>query len=155
MGVVGTWVVKIIGAMIWIGFGLGVWKIWSISKEEKDYSQYPTTMGYVRFTQSFHDDGYRQFVEFTDQNGKKVMGMHDRCNCNGFPEHHTTQKIYYWKLREGLHYSINGEPIEYYIHYCDQRFYKKYDEESKSWHYLLPVIGTLLIALGVYALFSK
>lgn len=144
--------VRIFGGLIWIGFGLGIWKIWSITKEKKDYTQYPTTTGTVHGGVSFNNNGYRQLVDFVNAEGKECKGMHDRIGKKGFPETDTTQQIYYWPIVNG-HYRLNREPIEYYIHYCDECIYQSEDEKGKGWPYLLPTIGTALIVFGVYIMF--
>lgn len=153
MGVVGTWIVKILGAMIWFGFGLLFWKLRSIVTEKKDYTQYPTAMGYIRTTSHFHDDGTRHIVEFVDPDGRQVWGMHDYLGEKDFPPLHTTQKIYYWKI-ENSSYTLCGRPVEYYIRYCDESLYEELDKSIGKYAKLFPVFGSLLFVVGILSLLS-
>lgn len=150
MSGLGIVLLRTIGGLIWIGFGLGVWKIHKISKQVKDYSAYPKTTGEILYSDSFGKSDWRQVVEFQTPDGRSVLGMHDIRNTQGLPQKHTRQEICYWPMPSNLSYRISGRKLEYYIHYCDDRFYASYNENAKKWPYLLPVIGSALIALGVY-----
>lgn len=153
MGVVGTWIVKVIGALIWFGLGFMIWKMHSIVTERKDYTKYPTAMGYLRTTCQFHDNGTRQVAEFLDQEGNQVWGMHDYPGVNGFPPLQTTQKICYWKMVNSR-FILSGRPIEYHFHYCDESLYVEKDKKTAKYSKGLLVMGGAFIVVGILSLFA-
>ncbi len=153
MGVVGTWIVKIIGALIWFGLALVCWKMHSIATEKKDYTQYPTAMGYLRTTNRLEGNDVRQIAEFVDQDGKEVWGMHDYPGLKDFPPLHTTQKICYWKMVNSR-FMQNGRPIEYRFRYCDESLYTEKDKNMGKYSKGLLIVGGVFILVGILSLFA-
>lgn len=137
---------NILGCILFTFAGILAIKFPGFAKETdtRNYSNCCTAMGRVSHVHDFGGD--RWLVYFMDAMGKEVMGLDDIIAASSFskkyksPTFGSDERIYYYPISENVSYSINGEKILYYIHFCNEDLYeRKRHEEKRS-----SVIGLLL-----------
>lgn len=125
------------------------------NKPKRDYSKDSTVLATVLSTHDF--SGQRWIVSFTDENGNEVLGMDDCIAGSTFhpenyhiPVKNSEEQVYYWKLdRTKRNYSINGQPIEYFIHFCDETLYDLSKEKKKRSVSGIRIFAILFIIAGL------
>lgn len=144
------------GALILFAFGVLLLRLskgmhgWG----EPDYSRYPVTVGTVLGTHSCST--VRWLVRFTDETGREVLGMDDiPAGSSLHPERYhipkssTEERIFYWKCnREKQRYSLNGVPVEYHIHFCDESLYGLSKEEIRKSSFRIRILGIGILTAG-------
>lgn len=153
---------NILGAIIFIIIGtIVIVKVPKILmyKKETDYSKYPVEIGTVNHMEDFGGD--RWIVSFTDETGKKVLGMDDIISYSIFlpdkyniPKFGTKEKIYFWKYDCKSNYSINGQRVEYYTHFCNEDLYNLQRIKGKRHSILAVLLGLVFITCGVLIYFK-
>lgn len=146
---------KFIG-IVFIAAGILAFRLTkNLRRNESDYLKYPKTVGTVLHTHDF--TGHRWIVKFKNDQGREVLGMDDVLAAESFhpekyhmPKENTKQQIYYWELnRQTHHYSINRIPIEYNIHFCDERLYELAHKQLKRSAALGRLIGIGFAIAGI------
>lgn len=152
MKVIGCLLVWAVGAL----FLLAYKKLYS--KEPVDYRQYPTVEGTVIGIHEFC--GSRWMVRFQDETGRDVIGADDmRAESTFQPQKHSlprrgdTEHIYYWQESRAGSYRINGTPILYRFHFCNEDFYSLRKERHKRWINGFRIAGVSLFFVGILVLF--
>ncbi len=143
---------KIVGALMWFAFG-GFF-FWGglphKMKKVKNYSQYPRAMGKYVYEYRTYSKTREAVIRFVDAEGVERLGFHDWGE--KLPREHPTGEVYYWKRTDGSQYSLNFQPIDYMVHYCDSHIYDGYLESMKRPKPFFLVTGSILIAVGVFLL---
>ena len=151
---------QVIGCLICCIFGIIFFRAAQTvyGKNEVNYQQYPCTDAVVIGTLDFH--GYRWMVEFTDEEGMPVIGADDKPSESTFhpqkytlPKRGNTERVYYWEKKHPHSHSINGTPIAYTIHFCNENFYALLKEKNKRSQKLFRIAGVVMIVLGIAVLF--
>ena len=131
-------------------------KLFAVKK--KDFSEYPITEGTVIGTHDYN--GKRWMVQFTGQDGKEVIGAdHIQSESTLHPEKYAlpkrgnTEKFYYWEHgRTNSRLSINGTPVLYHIHFCNEGFYTlSAERHQRNRKYCLAASAALFL-LGIAGL---
>lgn len=151
------------GSLILFAFGAVLWRLSKGMRrwEETDYSRYPVTVGTVLGTHSFSTT--RWLVRFTNEAGREMLGMDDiPAGSSMHPERYhipqsgTEERIYYWKCSgEKQHYSLNGVPVEYHIHFCDESLYKLSKEEICKSAARIRILGICILIAGFFVLLKS
>lgn len=152
MNIFGCIIFLIIGTSVMI-MGLKCQRV-KKEYEEKEYSKYPVAVGTIYHMENFIGD--RWIVGFIDETGKEVLGMDDMISSNTFcsnkyhiPKFGTEEKIYYWKYDKKSKFSVNGQNIEYYIHFCNEDFYDFQRKLKKDACFWIIGIGLFLTICGI------
>lgn len=142
-----------------IFFGIGVVMLYFGPKifgdQKKEYSQYSVARGLVVGTEDF--TGSRWIVRFFDSDGVERLGMDDRLCYNVFnPEKFPIRiirgqeyDVYYWKPIKNTRCSINGKPVEHYIHFCNDGLYSIYYMKKQKQLKTIKIFGVLFLILSV------
>lgn len=121
---------NIIGCVMFFFAGILAIKFSRFFNEEglNDYSNCPRAFGSVSHTHDF--GGERWLVYFRDADGIERMGLDDLMAESSFshkykqPVFGSEEYVYYYPIPERHSYSINGEKIMYYIHFCNDDLYE-------------------------------
>ena len=99
-------------------------------------------------------------VEFTGPDGEKVIGADHICSESTFhPERYTLPKrgnsenFYYWEHgRTSSRLRINGTPVLYYIHFCNEDFYALTMERYQRKRKYFMTASVVMFLLGIVVL---
>lgn len=132
---------NIIGSIIFLGFAVLFFVISQknvFGDKLATYPMFPIVKATVCHTYDFH--GQRWVVSFTDTQGNQQYAMDDMRAASTFspkkyriPKPGTQMNVYIWEHKlPNCHYSINGTPLLYYFHFCDDRYYDLLRKQAKS-----------------------
>ena len=149
---------QIIGCLItWVFVAIFWWGAKASVVKEEDFSRYPVAEGKVIGTYN-HIGGKRWMVKFSEPDGKKVIGAdHIRSESTFHPERYTlpkrgnTVKFYYWE-HDRKRSGINGVPIMYYIHFCNEDFYTLIKECARRRRKYFLIASAVMFLMGVVIL---
>ena len=150
---------EIIGCLfIWLFAGIFFNGAKIYVAKKKDFSEYPVAEGRVIGTHDYN--GKRWMVEFTGPDGEKVIGADHICSESTFhPERYTLPKrgnsenFYYWEHgRTNSRLRINGTPVLYYIHFCNEDFYALTMERHQRKRKYFMIASVVMFLLGIMVL---
>lgn len=106
----------------------------------------------------YNINGYRLVVKVVDRYGKELLCVDDRIYWGIFrPKHcdkikkNSVERVYYWKNNSGVQYKLNGKPINYYTHFCNESFYSFINKRERVKVIIFGVFGSLSL-IGGYIL---
>lgn len=147
MHVIGCLILWIFGAL----FLLVAKKVFNI--KQVDYRQFPITVATVIGTHDYF--GKRWMVKFTDTYGTQVLGADDTIAESTFhpekyslPKRGTMEYVYYWPNSHRSKFSINGVPLLYEFHFCNEAFYTLQKEKAKRNRMIFRIVGILMFLAG-------
>ena len=95
--------------------------------------------------------GDRWIVYFTDDSGRKQVGMDDIIAASSFsnkykgPTSGTDEKVYYYPRTDNSIYRINQDSVDYYIHFCNEDLYELQRHVANRTDIMGKIIGSCLI----------
>lgn len=154
---------NIVGAIFFWAWGILFAFVFpkAFKKDAIDYSQYDIALGTVLGTFLEMNDlteqgSKRWIVAFTDAQGKPVLGIDKELYASTFkpekyhlPKRKTQEKVYYWKRNDSSIYRINGQEVEYYIHFCDETLYRLLNEQDRRGEKVCVFLGVIFGLLGM------
>lgn len=93
----------------------------------------------------------RWIVYFTDDSGRKQVGMDDIIAASSFsnkykgPTSGTDEKVYYYPRTDNSIYRINQDSVDYYIHFCNEDLYELQRHVANRTDIMGKIIGSCLI----------
>lgn len=147
---------SVVGAIIFCVVGILVLYVSTkiYKGNDNDYIKYPTAVGTVLGTEEFI--GGRWIVSFLNEEGTEVLAMDDRFSASTFtpekyhmPKRKNQEKVYYWKYQGNSQFGINGQTVEYYFHFCDEKLYELVDLKQRNSIILSRIIGVIIIVVGI------
>lgn len=150
---------KLIGCLLcWIFAWIFFRSAKFYSPQTKDYSGYPVAQGTVIAPHDF--GGYRWMVSFKGANGYEVIGADDILCVKPYhselctiPKENSVESFYYWEHgHKYTRYGINGRPVLYHIHFCNEDFYQHTKESYHRNKMFFLFLSALLFLLGILVL---
>ena len=110
---------NIVGCILFVIAGIIVIKVSGVTKKQglSDYSKCNTAIGKVTHTEDCCGD--RWIVYFTDDSGRKLVGMDDIIAASSFsnkykrPISGTDERVYYYPRTDNGIYRINQDSVEF------------------------------------------
>lgn len=142
---------NIVGCILFVIAGIIAIKVSEIIKRQglSDYSKCNTAIGKVTHTEDCRGD--RWIVYFTDDSGRKQVGMDDIIAASSFsnkykrPISGTDEQIYYYPRISNRIYRINQDSVDYYIHFCNEDLYELQRHVANRTYIIGKIIGSSLI----------
>ncbi len=129
----------------------------SLSKKKRiNYRDCKTAEAIVCHTEDFFGD--RWTVEFVDENGLPQMAMDDTLAGSTFssdkyliPKTKQPLAVYYWERNDMDRgkFSVNGQEVRYYFHFCDERYYELAQKREKHSKITLFCVGIVFVTVAI------
>lgn len=142
---------NIVGCILFVISGIIAIKVSGVTKKQglSDYSKCNTAIGKVTHTEDCCGD--RWIVYFTDDSGRKQVGMDDIIAASSFsnkykrPTSGTDEQVYYYPRTDNGIYRINQDSVDYYIHFCNEDLYELQRHVANRTDIMGKIIGSCLI----------
>lgn len=114
-----------------------------------EFTKCNTAIGTVTHTKDCCGD--RCIVYFTDDSGRKQVGMYDIIAASSFsnkykrPASGTDEQVYYYPRTDNSIYRINQDSVDYYIHFCNEDLYELQRHVANRTDIMGKIIGSCLI----------